>query len=148
MAKFVVPYKPHLTWFEKKRKEKKRGFDFEFKLNQVHLSLIHCNYMLRNCRLHCSGYSDTMGVTVTSRGKSSPVTAAFQVAEMAAAAETALVRVLHKGKRLRGAKRSLSQWKGENGMRDGAPHQEQWRHGGVDSRRGGVDGFLGSNPGQ
>jgi hypothetical protein len=44
-------------------KIKKSGFEFEFKLNLVHMSLIHCNYMVRRCRLHCSGYSDTWGVT-------------------------------------------------------------------------------------
>jgi hypothetical protein len=32
-----------MTWFEKKN----GGFDFEFKLNQVHLPLIHNNYMIK-----------------------------------------------------------------------------------------------------
>jgi hypothetical protein len=42
---------------------KKEGIEFEFNLNQVHLPLIPCNYMIKNYRLHSSGYSDTRGAT-------------------------------------------------------------------------------------
>jgi hypothetical protein len=49
-----------MTCFEIKEKRK---FEFELKLNQVHLPLIHCNHMVKNCRLQYSGYSDTRGVT-------------------------------------------------------------------------------------
>jgi hypothetical protein len=45
-------------------KIRKRGFEFEFKLNQVPLLWIRCNYKMKNCILCISCYSDTMGVTV------------------------------------------------------------------------------------
>jgi hypothetical protein len=82
------------------------------------------------------------------RGMSSLVTVVFPAAATTAVVETDSVRVLHKWKRLRGAKHSLIQLKEENGVRGGAPHRGRKRHDVVDLRRGSVDGFLGPNPGQ
>jgi hypothetical protein len=48
-----------MTWFEIKEKRK---FEFGFNLNQVHLPLIHYNYMVKNCRLLCNSCNDTRGV--------------------------------------------------------------------------------------
>jgi hypothetical protein len=44
-------------------KLKKRGNEFEFKLNQVQLPLIQCHYKIKNYRFHSTGYGDTRGVT-------------------------------------------------------------------------------------
>jgi hypothetical protein len=52
-----------LAPFDSLKIKGKRKFEFAFKLNQVHLPLIHYNYMVKNYRLHYSGYSDTRGVT-------------------------------------------------------------------------------------
>jgi hypothetical protein len=67
MPKFVVSIKDP---FGLGLKIKKGGFEFEFKLNQVHLQLIHCNYIMENGRLHSTGYCDTRGVTTTCPGPS------------------------------------------------------------------------------
>jgi hypothetical protein len=48
-----------MTWFEIKEKRK---FEFGFKLSQVHLPLIHYNYMVKNCRLLCNGCNDTWAI--------------------------------------------------------------------------------------
>jgi hypothetical protein len=56
-------YRFYLIWLEIKEE---LNCEFEFKLNQVHLTFNHCRYMMENCRLHRSGYSDTMGVTYAS----------------------------------------------------------------------------------
>jgi hypothetical protein len=36
----------------------KRGFEFELKLNQVPMHLIHIHYKMKNYRLHISVYSE------------------------------------------------------------------------------------------
>jgi hypothetical protein len=59
MESFAVSIWLQWSWFE----IKERMLEFEFKLNQVHLPLIHNNYTIKNCRLHISCYSDTRGVT-------------------------------------------------------------------------------------
>jgi hypothetical protein len=42
-------------------KSKEGCSEFEFKVNQDHLPLIHNNYMMVNYWLHSSGYGDTRG---------------------------------------------------------------------------------------
>jgi hypothetical protein len=64
MAKFAVSIQPlvDLVW-----KRKTGQFEFESKLNQVNLPFEYCRYMMKKCKLHSSGYSDTRDVTEENR---------------------------------------------------------------------------------
>jgi hypothetical protein len=52
---------PYKLSFDLVGKKNKKGVEFEFNLNQVHLLLISSNYMMKHGRLHSNGHSENYG---------------------------------------------------------------------------------------